>query len=84
MAEGRADLRRKIRMKEAMFYTPLAKGDVRCNLCKHRCKIKAGKRGICGVKENREGKLYSLVYSKVVAEHIDPIEKKPLFNLSSF
>ncbi|MCK4388787.1 MAG: AmmeMemoRadiSam system radical SAM enzyme [Desulfobacterales bacterium] len=67
-------------MKEAMFYTRLPKGEVRCNLCNQRCKIKEGERGICGVRENRDGKLYSLVYGKIVAEHIDPVEKKPLFN----
>ncbi len=67
-------------MKEAMFYVSLPEGAVRCNLCNHRCKIKEGKRGICAVRENRDGKLYSLVYGKIIAEHIDPIEKKPLFN----
>jgi len=67
-------------MKEAMFYRPLAGGDIRCNLCNHQCKIKEGERGICGVRQNRGGKLYSLVYGKIVAEHIDPIEKKPLFH----
>lgn len=39
-----------------------------------------GKRGVCGVRENRGGKLHSLVYGKILAEHIDPIEKKPLFH----
>jgi pyruvate formate lyase activating enzyme len=67
-------------MKEAMFYAPTPEGGVRCNLCSHRCKIKDGKKGICGVRENRGGKLYSLVYGKIIAEHIDPIEKKPLFH----
>ena len=67
-------------MEEAMFYTPLPEGEVRCSLCNHRCKIKEGKSGICAVRENRGGKLYSVVYGKVVAEDIDPIEKKPLFN----
>ncbi|MDY6954809.1 MAG: AmmeMemoRadiSam system radical SAM enzyme, partial [Thermodesulfobacteriota bacterium] len=67
-------------MKEAMFYMSLPENGVRCNLCNHRCKIKEGKRGICAVRENREGRLYSLVYGKVIAEHIDPIEKKPLFH----
>jgi pyruvate formate lyase activating enzyme len=67
-------------MKEAMFYAPISDGEVRCNLCSHRCKIKEGKRGICAVRENQGGKLYNLVYGKIVAEHIDPIEKKPLFN----
>jgi len=67
-------------MKAAMFYESMTENRVRCNLCNHRCKIKERKRGICGVRENRGGKLYSLVYGKIIAEHIDPIEKKPLFN----
>jgi pyruvate formate lyase activating enzyme len=67
-------------MKEAMFHESMTKNGVRCNLCYHRCKIKERKRGICGVRVNRGGKLYSLVYGKIIAEHIDPIEKKPLFN----
>ena len=67
-------------MKEAMFYAPMPDGVIRCNLCGHRCKIKEGKRGICAVRENDGGKLYSLVYGRIVAEHIDPIEKKPFFN----
>ncbi len=67
-------------MKEAMFYETLSEGSVRCALCNHHCKIKDGKRGLCGVRENHDGRLYSLVYGKMVAEHIDPIEKKPLFH----
>lgn len=67
-------------MKESMFYKPMSEHGVRCNLCLHHCKIKENKRGVCGVRENRDGKLYSLVYGKIIAEHIDPIEKKPLFN----
>jgi len=67
-------------MKEAMFYMSLPENEIRCNLCNHRCKIKKGKRGVCAVRENREGRLYSLVYGKVIAAHIDPIEKKPLFH----
>ncbi|MEK6692418.1 MAG: AmmeMemoRadiSam system radical SAM enzyme [Nitrospirota bacterium] len=67
-------------MKEAMLYERLEKGDVRCILCGHRCLIKDGKRGICGVRESKGGTLYTLVYGKVIARHIDPIEKKPLFH----
>jgi pyruvate formate lyase activating enzyme len=67
-------------MKEAMFYETLPDKDVRCNLCHHHCRIHDGKRGICGVRENRQGTLMSLVYGKVIAEHVDPIEKKPLFH----
>jgi pyruvate formate lyase activating enzyme len=66
-------------MKEAMFYEHLD-GKVKCHLCNHYCLIKQGKRGICGVRENRGGKLYSLVYGKSIAIDIDPIEKKPFFN----
>ena len=65
---------------EAMFYESLDENGVRCNLCHHRCQIKEGKTGICGVRENRDGRLYSLVYGKIIAEHIDPIEKKPFFH----
>lgn len=67
-------------MKEAMFYEKLEKGQVRCFLCSHRCLIKDGKRGICAVRENRGGTLYTLVYGKIITRHIDPIEKKPLFH----
>lgn len=68
-------------MKEALFYEKESNGRVRCHLCRHRCLIDAGKRGICAVRENRGGTLYSLVYGKIIAEHIDPIEKKPLFHV---
>ncbi len=67
-------------MKEAMFYEKLEKLKVKCFLCAHHCIILDGKRGICGVRENRSGTLYSLVYGKLVSMNIDPIEKKPLFN----
>lgn len=67
-------------MREAMFYEKMAAGKVRCGLCRFRCLIGDGGRGICGVRENRSGTLYTLVYGKAVAEHVDPIEKKPLFH----
>lgn len=66
-----------------MLYEKLSENRVQCHLCAHRCKIKEGKRGICGVRENREGMLYSLVYGKIIAEHIDPIEKKTTVQLLS-
>ena len=68
-------------MKEAMFYEKLDDKLVNCNLCSHRCrKIAESKRGICGVRENRDGALYTLVYGKAAARSVDPIEKKPLFH----
>lgn len=67
-------------LKEAMLYERIEGGRVRCGLCGHQCSIDDGKRGICGVRENRQGTLVSLVYGRTVAEHIDPIEKKPLYH----
>ncbi len=67
-------------MKEAYLYEKLEHERVRCFLCSHKCLIKDGAKGICGVRENRGGMLVSLVYGKVMAQHIDPIEKKPLFH----
>jgi pyruvate formate lyase activating enzyme len=68
-------------MKEAMLYEKRSASEVRCLLCNHRCLIEDGKSGVCRVRLNRGGTLYSLVYGKVVAENIDPIEKKPLFHV---
>jgi len=65
---------------EAYLYKPLNEKKVKCNLCNHRCVIKNGRRGICGVRENQEGTLKTLVYGKLIASNIDPIEKKPLFH----
>lgn len=67
-------------MKEALVYEKLDGTDLRCHLCAHNCLIKKGKRGICAVRENRDGILFSLVYGKVISMNIDPIEKKPLFH----
>ncbi|MCD6284131.1 AmmeMemoRadiSam system radical SAM enzyme [bacterium] len=67
-------------MKEALLYKKLKNKKVQCQNCAHYCIIEENKRGICGVRENKNGKLYSLVYGKICAINIDPIEKKPLFH----
>lgn len=67
-------------MKEAMFYEKAPDGYVTCKLCSHNCHIKPDKRGICKVRENINGQLYSLVYGKIISENVDPVEKKPLFH----
>lgn len=67
-------------MKEAALYEVIASDRVRCNTCAHGCVIKVGNKGICGVRENQDGKLISLVHSKAIAMHVDPVEKKPLFH----
>ena len=65
---------------EAYLYEPLEENKVRCRLCHHRCVIKDNRRGICGVRENSEGILRTQVFGKLIARHIDPIEKKPLYH----
>lgn len=67
-------------MREALLYEKLEDQKVRCLLCNHNCIIPEGKRGLCGVRINQEGLLYTLVYGKIIAENLDPIEKKPLYH----
>jgi pyruvate formate lyase activating enzyme len=64
---------------EALYYTS-AGAKVRCDLCPRLCAIADGERGECGVRENRAGVLYSMVYGRAVAVHTDPIEKKPFYH----
>jgi len=67
-------------IKEAKFYKKEKDDQVFCFLCNHRCRITSGKYGICGVRQNQEGNLKTLVYGEVIAAHVDPIEKKPLYH----
>ncbi len=70
-------------MKEAVLYEKIGKGKekkVRCLACAHKCIIGNDKTGICGVRKNINGKLFLLVYGKVVSMNVDPIEKKPLYH----
>ncbi|MBN2119513.1 MAG: AmmeMemoRadiSam system radical SAM enzyme [Candidatus Omnitrophica bacterium] len=67
-------------IKEAMLCEKLDNGSVRCNLCGHRCIITEESTGVCGVRKNIKGILYSLNYSQLVAANVDPIEKKPLYH----
>jgi pyruvate formate lyase activating enzyme len=66
--------------REALLYEKLDNKGVHCYLCAHQCKISEGKFGFCGVRENVGGVLYTHAYGKVIAAHIDPIEKKPLYH----
>ena len=70
-----------IRTKLSPYFTPLDGGEIQCELCPHRCRVAKGKRGLCRVRENWDGKYYSLVYGNPCAVHIDPIEKKPFFHV---
>lgn len=67
-------------LHDALLYDQLEDSKVECKLCAHRCLIKEGSRGICRVRENRDGKLYTLVYGNLISKNVDPIEKKPLYH----
>jgi len=66
--------------REAKFWDKLADKSVQCHLCAHNCKINDGKTGICCVRKNEEGKLYTLIYGSCSSMAADPIEKKPLYH----
>ncbi len=65
---------------EAKFYQKLPNHKIKCELCPRACTVVDTERGHCGVRENRGGTLYTLVYSQVAGAHVDPVEKKPLFH----
>lgn len=67
-------------MHDAKLYSNLPNKMVQCQACAWKCKIRDGQTGICGVRQNRAGKLDLLVYGKAVGMHLDPVEKKPLFH----
>lgn len=69
-------------MHRAMLFTQQEDGSVQCHVCAHQCVISPGQRGICGVRENRDGTLFSLVYGYAVTGHADPIEKKPFYHVA--
>jgi len=68
-------------LHEARFWTSLPNNVVRCQLCPWGCVVAPGRRGRCGVRENRNGRYYSLVYGRPVTLNNDPIEKKPFFHV---
>jgi len=67
-------------MQEAMLYEKLPNERVQCHVCQYRCKLAPGKRGVCHVRVNQGGKLYTLIYGQVSSAAADPVEKKPLFH----
>jgi pyruvate formate lyase activating enzyme len=66
--------------REAMLYEKLDRQRVACKLCAHRCVLNEGQFGLCGVRQNVGGVLYTHVYEEAIAAHVDPIEKKPFFH----
>jgi len=70
-----------IQNKLAYHFLPLDRQRIQCQLCPRQCLVSNGQRGFCGVRENRQGKYYSLVYGNPCAVHLDPVEKKPFYHL---
>jgi len=66
-------------MREALFYEQKRPG-VRCLLCPHYCRLQDGETGLCGVRREQDGKLYSENYGVCAAMAMDPVEKKPLYH----
>lgn len=66
---------------EARYYEKLEHNEIRCLLCPKECRVGERERGYCGVRENRDGSYYTLVYGHPCAIHTDPIEKKPFFHV---
>lgn len=65
---------------EARYYEKTDDLKVICRLCPRQCEVADRERGYCGVRENRKGIYYTLVHSNICAEHVDPVEKKPMFH----
>ncbi len=70
-----------MQQKEAMFYTPVYNG-VRCDLCARRCIITEGREGVCRVRKNINGKLYTEDYGSVAINFVDSIEKKAQYHFN--
>lgn len=70
-----------IKTKLSPYFTSLDGGEIQCELCPRRCRVQEGQRGFCRVRENREGKYYSLVYGNPCAIYLEPIEKEPFFHV---
>jgi pyruvate formate lyase activating enzyme len=67
-------------MQEARLYQKLDGEQVQCDLCEHRCVIAEGDLGVCCVRRNIDGVLYALTYGRLISQHVDPVEKKPLYH----
>ncbi len=68
-------------VRRAMYYETRAGDLVACQLCPNFCTLSEGQVGKCRARKNEGGELVSLVYGRVAACHVDPIEKKPFFHV---
>ncbi|MFH1879027.1 MAG: AmmeMemoRadiSam system radical SAM enzyme [Candidatus Omnitrophota bacterium] len=66
--------------KKALLWEKTANGRIHCSLCAHNCVIEADGFGVCGMRQNINGTLYTYAYGAITSNNIDPIEKKPLYH----
>ena len=78
--EGQENMKNRS-LGSAGWWRARADGTLECRLCTHGCCLRDGQRGRCGVRQRRDDRIGSLVYGRIVAEHVDPIEKKPIFHV---
>lgn len=76
-----ADSRGRLSSVEARYYTKIEGNRIICKMCPRECIVSPGKRGHCEVRENQNGIYVSLVYGRIAAHHVDPIEKKPFYHV---
>jgi len=79
-SESRGDDNPERHIREARYYEKIGEKKIICKLCPHECRIADLERGTCGVRENRNGTYYTMVYGNPCSVHVDPIEKKPMFH----
>src|SRR4030042_1428917 len=72
-SQAQAPRKGLVKTKLSPYFTSLAGGEVQCELCPRRCRVSKGQRGFCRVRENRDGKYYSMVYGNPCALHLHPI-----------
>ncbi len=69
---------KEIMGREAELQVKLPNDRIKCTACARLCEIPEGKTGLCGIRGVSNNNLYLYVYGRVIAGHIDPIEKKPV------
>lgn len=71
----------RLGLRPSPFSAALPGGAAQCTLCPNACALAEGERGRCRVRENRGGRLHTLVWGNPCAINVDPVEKKPFFHV---